>query len=95
MRTKHTIRKAPHGGTIEVELTRTTAIKAFCTECLGYETHPRKCEATLCPLYPFRGKTTLAFGRERSPAQVAAAEELAKLTRTSETPEDRAQDAIR
>jgi len=42
-------------------LTRSLAIKAFCTECLGFETHPKDCESVNCPLYLFRGKTTIAF----------------------------------
>lgn len=35
------------------------AIKAFCTECLGFETHPKDCTASSCPLYPFRGKVMI------------------------------------
>jgi hypothetical protein len=33
------------------------AIRLKCTECLGWETHPRECTGVLCPLYPFRGST--------------------------------------
>lgn len=36
--------------------TRGKAIKAFCTQCLGFETHPKDCTATECALYPYRGK---------------------------------------
>ena len=57
---KHTIRRKS-GKLKEVELTRSLAIKAFCTECLGFETHPGDCESINCPLWPFRGKTTIAF----------------------------------
>jgi len=35
------------------------AIKAFCTECMGFETHPKDCTSTNCPIYPFRGKVLL------------------------------------
>ena len=45
----------------EVNLTPSKAIKAFCTACLGYETHPRDCTSRKCPLYVFRGKTQIAF----------------------------------
>ena len=57
---KHTIHRKS-GKLKEVELTRSLAIKAFCTECLGFETHPKDCESFNCPLWPFRGKTTIAF----------------------------------
>ncbi len=50
---KHRI-KHSKGGTVELDLTRNRAIKAFCTECMGWETHPKDCAATLCPLYPYR-----------------------------------------
>ena len=60
MAIKHTIRKKS-GKLKNVELTRSLAIKAFCTECLGFETHPKDCTSVNCPLYPFRGKTTIAF----------------------------------
>ena len=57
---KHTIRRKS-GKLKDVELTRSLAIKAFCTECLGFETHPKDCESFNCPLLPFRGKTTIAL----------------------------------
>jgi len=60
MATKHKVRKKD-GGLKEVSLTRATAIKAFCTECLGWQTHPRECESYNCTLYPFRGKTNLTI----------------------------------
>lgn len=53
---KHTIR-TQDGGTITLDYARSQAIKLHCTECLGWETHPQKCTATLCPLFPFRGQT--------------------------------------
>lgn len=61
---KHTIRTKDYGTTgkvKDVDLARSLAIKAFCTECLGFEEHPKDCTAKLCPLYPFRGKTQIAF----------------------------------
>ena len=58
MAIKHKVRKK-NGGLKEVSLTRSTAIKAFCTECLGWQIHPKECESYNCPLWPFRGKTNL------------------------------------
>jgi hypothetical protein len=60
MATKHTIRRKS-GKLKDVQLTRSLAIKAMCTECLGFETHPKDCTSVNCPIYPFRGKTTIAF----------------------------------
>ena len=63
MAIKHTILKSTGDGqTIDVMLTRNMAIKAFCSECMGWETNPKDCTCTLCPLYPFRGRTLLANG---------------------------------
>ena len=58
MAVKHTVRRKS-GKLKEVQLTRSSAIKAMCTECLGWETHPKECESYNCPLWPFRGKTNL------------------------------------
>ena len=58
MAVKHTVRRKS-GKLKEVQLTRSSAIKAFCTECLGWEIHPKDCESYNCPLWPFRGKTNL------------------------------------
>jgi len=52
----HTIR-AKNGSLLTLKLTRKLAIYANCVECLGWEDNPADCTATLCPLYPFRGKT--------------------------------------
>ena len=68
MSLKHTIR-AKSGGTVDVVLTRDTAIKAHCTACLGYEDHPNACTRRTCELFPYRGKTTLAFHAD-DPASV-------------------------
>lgn len=63
---KHTIR-ARHGGTIEVDLFRSKAIKIHCTECCGWgEFHPKDCTDKLCALYPFRGISQASYGRETS-----------------------------
>lgn len=63
---KHTIR-SNLGNPIEVTLTRSLAVKVFCTECLGYgEENPKNCSSLLCPLWPFRGKKLLAY--ENKPA---------------------------
>lgn len=60
----HTIRHKL-GGTIAVMLTRQDAIAAFCTECMGWgESHPKDCDATLCPLWMYRGKYNLSLMRK-------------------------------
>lgn len=54
--------RAKDGGYVDVELTRSQAIRAFCTECSGWgEMHPRDCPDIHCSLYPFRGKIQLAY----------------------------------
>lgn len=45
------------GKTIELSMSPRDAIKIMCTECLGWEVHPKDCTAPLCPLFQFRGKT--------------------------------------
>ena len=56
------------GGKKQVELTRGEAIKVRCTECLGFEDHPRDCTDIHCPSYPFRGKSLLAYDRDEERA---------------------------
>lgn len=53
----HTIRHKD-GGDITIEnYNRPLAVRAFCTECLGFEGNSSKdCTSPMCPLYPFRGK---------------------------------------
>lgn len=48
------------GGLKEIDITRSLAIKAFCTECMGWD-HPKDCTSVNCPLYPFRGKTNITI----------------------------------
>jgi|15BtaG_2_1085339.scaffolds.fasta_scaffold02350_14 hypothetical protein len=60
---KTTIRRP--GGTVEVELNPSGAIKAFCTECMGWETHPSECASEVCPLYHFRGKSSLHLPKRK------------------------------
>ena len=57
MATSHTIR-TKDGSTVTIDnYGRTTAIKAFCSECFGWEGHPKnECTSPLCPLYPYRGQ---------------------------------------
>jgi len=43
-------------------LTRSKAIKLFCTECLGWESSPAGCTSPLCPLFPYRGRTMASQG---------------------------------
>ncbi len=53
----HTMRTMD-GGTTKIRLTRGTAIKIFCTQCLGWEGHPKKdCTSPMCPLFPYRGRS--------------------------------------
>ena len=64
---RHRIRSRS-GDPVEVgEYTRSKAIKAFCTECMGFFEHPRECTDARCPLYPFRGKTLLAISDGPAP----------------------------
>ena len=60
---KETSIRLKDGGIRKVTLSRSSAIKAFCTECCGWgEFHPKDCSDNLCPLYLFRGKINLAYG---------------------------------
>jgi len=59
----HTIR-AVDGGTVTAKLNRSKAIKAMCTECMGFEGNPSECTSALCPLFPWRGKILLAWKKE-------------------------------
>lgn len=59
----HTVRARSINETVEIKnYTRGKAIKIFCTECLGWGDHPNDCTSTLCPLFPFRGRTLMAYG---------------------------------
>lgn len=69
--TRMTKIRAKDGGTVDVTLTRSQAIKAMCTECCGFgEAHPKDCTDTLCPLYLFRGKIQLAY-KDGTPEETA------------------------
>jgi hypothetical protein len=47
---------------------RSTAIKAYCTECLGFEGHAKDdCTSPLCPLYPYRGRLTRTLRADAAP----------------------------
>jgi len=54
----HTVRTRD-GATVALDgYTRSKAIKAMCSECMGWEAHPKRdCTSPLCPLYPYRGRT--------------------------------------
>ena len=65
-------------GTAVVNLTRRTAIKFFCKECMGFnETEVSGCTSPLCPLYPFRNNKAISKSSERKP-NPNALEALAK-----------------
>lgn len=49
------------GSTVEVELNRVNAVRAKCTECLGFEDVAGSCTSPLCP---WRGKSRLAWKRD-------------------------------
>lgn len=75
MKVKHTIRDNK-GGSIEVEISRPQAIKVMCTECLGFgEENPRNCTDKLCPLWPWRGKSLVAWGPRKPKDAVEDPEE--------------------
>jgi hypothetical protein len=52
----HTVRTRD-GGQKAIKYGRKQAILLMCTECLGWEGHPKTCTSPLCPLFPFRGIT--------------------------------------
>jgi len=55
---KHEIRTID--GTTVVDLTRRSAIKFFCKECMGFnEAEVSACTSPLCPLYPFRNNKAI------------------------------------
>lgn len=54
--TRHTFRTRDDK-TKTMKYGRKQAILLWCTECLGWETHPDDCTSHLCPLFPFRGQT--------------------------------------
>lgn len=51
------------GKTIRVFMGRKLAIKAKCTECMGWEEHPKNCTCNTCPLFHFRGKTLISYDK--------------------------------
>jgi len=55
---KHTVRTKEQGY-ITLSLSRARAIKLMCTECMGWETNPKECTDPHCPLFLYRGRTTL------------------------------------
>lgn len=61
---QHTVATSD-GGFVRVSVggsyTRALAIRLHCTECLGWQTHPRDCTDTTCALFPFRGKSLRAM----------------------------------
>jgi hypothetical protein len=58
----HTVRTRD-GGVKTLKYGRKLAIRLACTECLGWEDHPKDCTSPLCPLFPFRGITLLSQRR--------------------------------
>ena len=59
---KHTIKTSNNKTQVIEKYTRGRAIKLMCTECGGWgEMQPKDCQSKNCPLYPYRGKSTLAY----------------------------------
>ena len=54
---KHTVRHRNGKTTVIDNYTRGKAIKLMCSECMGFESHPKDCTDPLCPLFPYRGIT--------------------------------------
>lgn len=54
----HTV-KHKDGELIDVYVSKSRAIKLYCTQCMDFMEHPNKCVKRNCPLYPFRGKSNL------------------------------------
>ena len=88
----HSIR-SDTGELVEVNLTHLQAIKAFCTECMGWSCNPadtgktkdghdKGCVSPHCPLFPYRGKSTAYRGkREPTEAQKVAWKEAGERLR--------------
>ncbi len=74
----HTVRTRD-GGTKAIKYGRKQAILLLCTECLGWEDHPKDCTSPLCPLFPFRG--------------ITMASQRSKPNKPGERPETRSEDA--
>ena len=64
------------GSCKDITLNRSKAIKAKCTECMGWEGDPKQCTAIHCPLYPWRGRTLITrAGKDRRIEEVEEPEE--------------------
>ena len=91
MSVKHTIRTSENGR-VELEIHPTLAIKLKCMDCMGYEGNPKDCTSTLCPLYPFRGRTLRSMHgykpREMSEEQKAKLAEGLRRHREEATADD-------
>jgi len=53
----HTVGTADRGKITLHPYPKTLAIKAFCCECMGWESNPAECTSPLCALFPYRGRT--------------------------------------
>lgn len=53
----HRVRTADRGFILLHPYPKGLAVKAMCTECMGFEGNPSECTALTCPLFPYRGKT--------------------------------------
>ena len=84
----HTIR-TPDGGEQSVVLNAASAIRAFCTECMGFTGNPKDCTSTLCPLFVFRGKSMAYLGKREMPEEQrqAMAARLAAVRAARNTPQ--------
>jgi hypothetical protein len=59
MSIQHTIRQ-PRGETVTLKLTYKSAVKRFCYECTGWDkSAAHNCTAPMCPLFPFRPKSSI------------------------------------
>ena len=78
MATTHTIRNNK-GGLSKVSLTASSAIRAFCYECMGWNYYEvDKCTDPHCPLYPWRNPTARKGAK---PVSEKAIKALKKATR--------------
>jgi hypothetical protein len=54
MTVRHKIKNSK-GKLVDVEMTRSKAIRYFCYECMGWQkSEVRNCTAPNCPLFPYR-----------------------------------------
>lgn len=79
--TMHTVRTENRNKFKDVDLTRKTAIFAFCKECMGWQPgEVELCTDPHCPLFPFRNEkaSKASSTRKSNPKAIAALKKYRK-----------------